>query len=251
MGTKNRRLRELAIREQLFIDTALAHIQAEGLLSLKMATVARDCNYATGTLYQHFASKEDLLLAIFASQNEKNLEIIRRATQWDAPSRKKMLALIIGDILFSANHAVHQSLGRYIFTDVVWEAASAERRQQVLDAYMPHHEAATSIAEEAICAGDIDPCGQSPAELTLGIWGMCMGMYNLIEAEGLLSKLELSRPYRWLLRNAHLYLNGLHWQPLLNPFDEATLNHDVEHIVNSLYQDLCFSPLSTEDTIHE
>ena len=251
MGTKRRRLRELAAREQLFINTALAHIQTDGLLALKMAKVARDCDYATGTLYQHFASKEDLLLAIFASENEKNLEIMRRATEWEAPSRKKILALIVGDILFSANHPDHQSLGRYIFTDAVWEAASLERRQQVLDAYMPHHEAATSITQDAINAGDLDPHGQSPAELTLGFWAMCMGMHTLVEADEVLTSLKLVRPYRWLLRNIHLYLNGLNWQPLLDPFDEQKLNQDVEHIVETLYQDLCFSPLSTEEPPHE
>src|SRR5699024_7085653 len=170
MGTKRRRLRELAAREQLFINTALAHIQTEGLLALKMAKVARDCDYATGTLYQHFASKEDLLLAIFASENEKNLEIMRRATDWEAPSRKKMLALIVGDVLFSANHPDHQSLGRYIFTDAVWEAASLERRKQVLDAYMPHNEAATSITKAAINAGDLDPHSLIPAELHHATW---------------------------------------------------------------------------------
>lgn len=251
MGTKRRRLRELAAREQLFIDTALAHIQSEGLLALKMAKVARDCDYATGTLYQHFASKEDLLLAIFASENEKNLEIMRRASAWEAPSRKKMLALIVGDILFSANHPDHQSLGRYIFTDAVWEAASPERRQQVLDAYMPHHEEATSITEEAIAAGDVDPRNQSAAELTLGIWALCMGGHTLVAAEDVFTTLQLVRPYRWLLRNIQLYLNGLNWQPLLDPFDEETLTQDVEHIVETLYHDLCLSSLSTEEPPHE
>ncbi len=247
MGTKRRRLRELAAREQLFIDTALAHIQEEGLLSLKMAKVARDCDYATGTLYQHFASKEDLLLAIFASENEKNLEILRRATTWDAPTRQKIVALVIGDILFSTNHPVHQSLGRYIFTDAVWDAASEQRRTQVLEAYTPHHEAATSIVEEAIECGALDPHGQSATELTLGVWSMCMGMHSLIDAEGLFSTLAVQRPYRWLLRNIHLYLNGLHWQPLLDPFNTQKLDEEVDHIVQSLYPDLCFSSLSTEE----
>ena len=56
-----RRQREIALREQAFLDQAQALIQRDGLLSLQMARIAEESGYAIGTLYKHFASKEDLL----------------------------------------------------------------------------------------------------------------------------------------------------------------------------------------------
>ena len=59
-----RRQREIAAREVVLLDAAQAQIQRDGLLSLQMARVADECGYAIGTLYKHFASKEDLLVAL-------------------------------------------------------------------------------------------------------------------------------------------------------------------------------------------
>ncbi len=64
MGTRERRQREIAEREQRFLDCARALMLQDGLLGLQMARVAEACDYATGTLYQHFESKEDLLVAL-------------------------------------------------------------------------------------------------------------------------------------------------------------------------------------------
>ena len=57
MSTKDRRLRERAEREQRFLDKAQELIQRDGLMSLQMGRIAEECDYAIGTLYQHFASK--------------------------------------------------------------------------------------------------------------------------------------------------------------------------------------------------
>ena len=43
MGTKDRRQRELAAREQRFLDCAQALIQRDGLLNLQMSRIAEDC----------------------------------------------------------------------------------------------------------------------------------------------------------------------------------------------------------------
>ena len=59
-----RRQRDIARREQAMLDAAQALIQRDGLLSLHMARVAEESGYAIGTLYKHFASKEDLLVTL-------------------------------------------------------------------------------------------------------------------------------------------------------------------------------------------
>lgn len=55
MGTKERRQRQFAEREQLFLDTARHLIEEGGLLPLQMTRIAEAAEYAVGTLYQHLS----------------------------------------------------------------------------------------------------------------------------------------------------------------------------------------------------
>lgn len=239
MGTRERRLRELAEREQRFLDSAREQISEHGLLSLQMAKVARACDYATGTLYQHFASKEDLLLAICADQAEKRVAAMARAAHWDAPSRDRMFAVMVADMLFAGRHPDHFRLAQYIFTEAVWRAASQKRRDAVLEAHQPIGELVSQIVADGIQAGDLEGHGQQMLEIALGQWAMTIGMHNLVHAEGVLDFYKLHEPYRLLLRHGHLHLNGLQWQPLFDPFDDEALTAQISHICATLFDDLC------------
>ena len=69
-ATLNRRARERNSREELILDTAAAMLLKDGYLGLNLDHLAEKVEYAKGTLYLHFESKEDLILAI-ASRNLK------------------------------------------------------------------------------------------------------------------------------------------------------------------------------------
>lgn len=240
MSTQERRQRELAAREQAFVDAAVKQISEQGLLSLQMARVARDCHYATGTLYQHFSSKEDLLLAICAAQAGGRAELFARVADWQAPSRDRVFALVVGDMLFAEHHPDHFRLNQYIFTEVVWRSASATRRQAVLDAHQPLGAAVDRIVRDAIRCGDLDSHQRAPLELALGQWSMTIGMHNLVHADGLLDFFHLHDPYRMLLRHVQINLNGLGWQPIFDdPFDDSALDDRINQICDALFSDLC------------
>jgi len=64
MGTKERRERQLYEREQRLLAVARDLIVRDGLLNLQMSKLAKASEHAMGTIYQHFASKEDLYLAL-------------------------------------------------------------------------------------------------------------------------------------------------------------------------------------------
>ena len=238
MGTRDRRERERNAREQEFLDTARRQICEQGLLALRMATVARACDYATGTLYQHFASKEDLLLALCAEQAVQRVEILRRAGTWEAGSRDRMFALVIGDMLFAQSSPDHFRLTQYVFTEVVWGAASEERRQAVLDAHVPIAALVSGIVEDAVRSGDLDSRGRGPLELAIGQWTMTIGMHNLVHASGVLEFFHLHKPYPLLLRHVQVHLNGLGWKPLMDPFDDEQLQGHLDHVCATLYPDL-------------
>ncbi|MBP6797251.1 MAG: TetR/AcrR family transcriptional regulator, partial [Luteimonas sp.] len=128
MATVDRKQRELARREDQFLDKAQELIQRDGLLSLQMSKLAEECEYATGTLYKHFASKEDLLVALSTRNCLGRVELFERAARWNGPTRERLLALALADLIVLREQPEHFRLAQFVWTDVVWGAASAESR---------------------------------------------------------------------------------------------------------------------------
>ncbi|MFP4208917.1 MAG: TetR/AcrR family transcriptional regulator [Wenzhouxiangella sp.] len=234
MGTRERRQRELQAREQLFLETARRLIREEGLMTLQMARLARACDYATGTLYQHFASKEDLLVALATQRLAEHCALLRRVATWSAGTRERMFALTVIDEYFSRRHPSYSKLMQYVSTEVVWESASPERREQLTAEVAPVVAAITGVVEQAIARGDVDPGVLSAEELMLGPWAVCHGMQSLLQARGLLNQLAMATSRRTIYVHAQVLLNGLNWLPLFDIGNEAALDAMVERIEREL-----------------
>jgi hypothetical protein len=83
-----------------------------------------------------------------------------------------------------------------VFTEVVWDAASSRRRQQVLEAGRPIGETILQIFQEVVETGDLDARGWTLAELAVGPWTLCLGMHTLMHAQGMLQHYDVNDPYR-------------------------------------------------------
>jgi AcrR family transcriptional regulator len=234
MGTKERRQREFEAREQLFLDTARRLIREEGLLTLQMARLARACDYATGTLYQHFSSKEDLLVALAAQRLGQQCLLFCRVAAWDACTRDRMFALTVADEYFSRRHPNYTKLMQYVFTEVVWETASHQRRESLTAELSPVIKAITGVVEEAIRQGEVDSGVLSAQEMMLGPWAVCHGMQSLLQSRGLLAQLEMRAPRKTIYTHAQILLNGMNWQPLFDIGDQAALDAKIERIEEDL-----------------
>jgi AcrR family transcriptional regulator len=234
MGTRERKQKEFEAREALFLNTARRLIREEGLLTLQMARLARECDYATGTLYQHFSSKEDLLVALATVRIEEHSEIFERVRAWPASTRERMFALGEVDQDFGRRHPCHEQLLQYVFTEVVWASASSERRSRLQQALEKPAGAVRAIVEEALANGDLDAQGFKPQELMLGPWGLCTGIQSMQQARGLLDHLGIDSSEDLLRFHSQAMLNGLGWQPLIDLEDRATLKSWVEKVRREL-----------------
>ena len=234
MGTQERRQREFAARELLFLDTARRLIREEGLLTLQMARLARACDYATGTLYQHFASKEDLLVALATQRLKEHCALFCKVTAWPAGTRERMFALTVADEYFSRRHPTYTRLMQYVFTEVVWETASEQRRVALSDELKPVVAAISGVVEQAVAAGEVQPGVLSTHELMLGPWAVCHGMQSLLQSRGLLNQLSIDAPRRSIYVHSQVLLNGLGWHPLFDVSDQAALNALVTRIEKEL-----------------
>ena len=238
MGTKERRMREIAEREQLFLTAARELIRQDGLLNLQMARVAEKCDYAVGTLYQHFGSKEDLLVALAADNVQHRVDLFRRAAAWQAGTRDRMLAVAVADLAFVKLYPEHFRVAQLAFTEIVWGAASAERRAMALEAGNPLGRICDDIVSEALGNGDLQARGLSPQEIGLASWALTFGTHTIVHIDGVLEPAHIADPYRLMLRPLQTLLNGFGWKPLVDPADTVALDRKIEDIRREVFHDI-------------
>ena len=239
MGTKERRKREFSEREELYLDAALELIQRDGLLNLQMSRLAEKAEYAVGTLYLHFASKEDLLLALVTRVFRDYIALVRQAQAWDAPSRDRMFAVGVADLVFVRRHPVYFRIAQYSLCEVSWGAASVERRKAFLEANNPVMEIVSGIVEDARRVGDLDPGGLSAQEMGVGVWALCGGFHNLAHADGVLADFSVSDPSLLMCRHLLGLLDGYRWRPISNPLDSVALEQLVTRVRHEVFNEGC------------
>lgn len=230
MTVTERKERQRALREHLFLDKAAELIAAEGILQLQMAPLAKACDYATGTLYQHFCSKEDLLVALAGRNNCHQLKLFQGIVDLPISSREKMLALGIAEHLNRAHNPSHARLEQYVFTEAVWQNASLTRRQTILANGKPLAELVSSIVQQAIDANELPAHNSSAFDLSIAPWALCIGGTVLEQTEGLLAAFGGKEDPLQRYRHMHMLLNGMQWQPMADFTDHAWLAAQVNRL---------------------
>ena len=77
--TERTRARLAAARERI-VDAALDQLAEGGYASASIATVARRSQVATGTVYRHFPSKQDLFAEVFWRAAQREVDALRATT---------------------------------------------------------------------------------------------------------------------------------------------------------------------------
>lgn len=240
MGTKERRQRQFDEREAWFLEVAGRLIEEGGLLPLQMNRIAEAAEYAVGTLYQHFASKEDLLLALTTVGMREHVEMFQRVHAWDASSRDRMTAIGVADMIFVRRNPQYFRIAQYVFCEVVWASASAQRRRAFIEANQPIFDIVTSIVQDGVEAGDLDLRDLTHSEFTSGLWALAVGTHNLVHAEGVLADFNVAQPYALMCRHMQAMLDGYGWRPLSSAVaDPATLDRLIERITREVFHDFC------------
>ncbi|MCG3726759.1 TetR/AcrR family transcriptional regulator [Vibrio cincinnatiensis] len=228
MTTSERKRRERQEREHLFLQAASEMIERHGFLNLHMAKLAKQCQYATGTLYQHFSSREDLLAGIVGEQAAWRMEVFEKIASIPINGRDKMLTIVIADRLLQQHNPQHAKLEQYVFTEAVWENVSQHQKQKIFDCCKPIGDLVSQITQEALIRGDLPNHGYSPMDLSLAPWAQCQGYHALVNAHGLLEAFAVVPDPMLLYRNITMLLNGMEWQPLLPVEDKIILNKVTE-----------------------
>jgi len=88
-------------RELYIINSAVLLIQKNGIENLTMDKVVAQVPFSKGTVYKHFISKEDLLLAIGNYATELLADLFYRAYQFKGGARSRMLLLNFSYLIYA------------------------------------------------------------------------------------------------------------------------------------------------------
>lgn len=231
MNTKTRRQREFEQRELLFLETASEIIRSDGVSACTMDKIAELTEYAKGTVYKHFTSKEDILCGLCVERLSKGVEMFAHALLIEGGTRQKMVAIGLSYQLFTNKYPEEFDLLIAARTNNIREKASPSRIQQMEQIDGTCQQIIHSIIEQAITQGDLTlPKGMQVVDLGFGLWAASFGLLALSQADGLVGGFMPTDVEHQLVSHMDCLLDGYGWQPLSSQHPsednyQVVLNH--------------------------
>ncbi|VAW50520.1 Transcriptional regulator, AcrR family [hydrothermal vent metagenome] len=230
-----RKQRELIKREALILDTAQSMLHKHGYNYLTMDRVAETVEYSKGTIYNHFASKEDLVCSLCCRCIANLIDIFERAYNYKGNTRERYSAIGIGYSLYQQRHPMDSQNIQTVKNNAVREKVSKEKLVEMESLEHKITQIAQSIVQEAIDCGDLDKSHQKDVStIVFGCWSMHYGAILLSQSDIPLQDLGFSPVVKMLWQNSNLYLDGYQWQPLSTKIDSNKL---FEKISSALFDD--------------
>ncbi|TNF38245.1 MAG: TetR/AcrR family transcriptional regulator [Gammaproteobacteria bacterium] len=228
MTTASRKQRELYEREQLILDTAQHILNIEGTSGLTMERIAAEIEYSKGTIYNHFATKEDIIGAISCRCMINLVELFSRAAHYCGSNRDRISAIGIAHSLYAQLHPVEVQNLQIIKSRDVRERISKAKQEEILQLEQRVTGIALNIIKDAMIEGDI-PADEhyAPDGILLGLWSMGYGSNLLHLSDIPFEKLGMRSPLELAWINSNKLLDSYRWRPL---------SHDID--LNQLYQKL-------------
>lgn len=228
MQTLTRKQRELLVREKLILDTAQAMLHQHGFNHLTMERIAETVEYSKGTIYNHFASKEDLVCSLCCRCIKNLIEVFERASHYPGTTRERFSAIGIAYSLYHQYNPMDSQNMQALKNHAIREKVSAEKLKDMETLERQITTITQKIVQQAIDCGDLDKNQQSDINtIVFGFWSMHYGAILLDQSDIPLHQLGFDPVVLMLWRNANNLLDGYQWQPLSSTIDTNKLFADI------------------------
>lgn len=235
MSTLTRKQRELHQREQLILDAAQNMMNERGYNHLTMERIAETVEYSKGTIYNHFASKEDLVCSLCCRAITNLIDIFERACQYEGSSREKYSAISIAYSLYHQLHPLDKQNIQIIKNNAVREKVTVEKLAEMELLEHKIAKIAQNIVQLALDCGDLpDVHRDDVSTIVFGSWSMHYGALLLDQSDIPLQQLGFNPVLKMLWKNTNRLLDGYQWQPLSTTVDSDRL---FEKISSALLTD--------------
>ncbi len=214
MARSARKQREIDAREDLIIGATRKLFAARGYQGFSMDEVARAVEYAKGTLYLHFVSKEDLAVAVATYNLRHRADLLEKATAFTGNSREKLAACAAADSLFVAANPDHHDWEHFLRQPSFWDRASEKRRADHLKETLRGMGVLEGIARLAVEEGNLKlAAGRQINDVVFAVVAAALGgiFAGSVPTLRTYSSLTVSAASASQL---DLVLDGLGWKPL-------------------------------------
>ena len=166
---------KMADREERLLVSAREMISRDGLSTLRMPDLARESGVPVGTLYRHFANRDDVVAALAdAALSVRLRKLMAVCALFERPD-ERLLAVLLLDFLFNVWHpeAFHTEVAC-----MMWEEASALRKRLHED----NSSRVSSLVQQKVAdflsfeASPVDTREQDVRALSTGVWAMISGL---------------------------------------------------------------------------
>ena len=221
MTTLTRKQREVANREELILDVARKMLGDDGYAGLSMDRIAEVTEYSKGVIYQHFKSKEDLIVELAAISQRQRAERFERAIGFEGRPRERMMAIGIAEELFVRLNPLHFHTEQIIKMGALYERASNERVSKLQQEVAQCFQKLIGVVADGVRETDLKlPPRVQPSDIVLGLWGVNYGIYTIMHTEQkLLTEHGVVTPFETVRESCHRMLDGYGWRPLSTEWD--------------------------------
>jgi AcrR family transcriptional regulator len=229
---------EIQEREQKILSVARSIVVREGYQSLNMERIAGEVEYSRGTIYNHFSSKDEIIITLAEKGAAKRVEMFREAASYPDVSRFRMLSICYAAERFVINFPDYFLFEQIFNLDSVREKTSHQRLQLIHTCEVQCMEIVSGVVRDAITHGDLTlPTSITPERLVYGLWALTSGAYSLAFTSQSLPQIGITDPYGVVRTHVCHLLDGYQWSPLsaTHSVDDAFLK--IEKTLGQSFED--------------
>ena len=208
---------ERVAREEHMLDVVDDLLARAGYLGFTMNQVAQEIGYSKGTIYQHFSSKEDMLLALVCRQKARYAQMFSRAASFSGRPRECMSGVGLADRILRRLRPRHTDDEEFLHQPSIWDKTCQSWRDKFHDAELICGQSMYTIMAQAVAQGDLDVPPEAMSRIILGVRSMSIGVHLLRARDN--GKWNLSEDLLELHEMQHAYLDSFQWRPLSTEWD--------------------------------
>ena len=234
METLSAKKLEIQQRETRILAAARPIVVREGYHGLNMDRIAESVGYSKGTIYNHFACKEEIIIALAIENMTKRIELFRSAATFRGCARFRMMAIGEAAEIFVRKYADYFQFEQILRLDSIREKTSEKRQAVIQSCELQCMSVVAGLVRDAIANGDLNLTSNlTPEELVFGLWSLTSGAYALALSSDSLPQLGIADAFATVRQHTAALLDGHRWQPLSDQFDPEQVLHKIRSEVFS------------------
>lgn len=214
-----RKEREFQAREELILGHARRLLLERGFQAWNMEQLAEAVEYSKGTLYQHFTSKEDLVLAVATASLRQRADMFEKASQFKGSTRERSRAIGFACCEFAVSCPEYFHVEMMLKSASFWEKASEGRRQAHAFQGARCWRVLNHIIVEAMALGEMPRDRLTAEQATFALVSVTVGSHLMTQEPQLRVQAGIVHPLLSVRLNQDIVCDGLGWKPLQHEYD--------------------------------